>query len=77
MDNPDTACGALGGILLSSVIWLIALFQFQQSRDEYWQNTAIENGAAEWRIDKKTGEKSFVWLTWPIDDGDFVDGNTK
>jgi hypothetical protein len=27
------------------------------------QNAAIEHNAAEWRIDPKTSEKSFVWLT--------------
>lgn len=28
----------------------------------YAQNTAIEHGAAEWRIDSKTGVTSFHWL---------------
>lgn len=28
-----------------------------------FQQEAIENNAAEWRIDSKTGEKQFVWLT--------------
>jgi hypothetical protein len=27
------------------------------------QKEAIKNNAAEWRIDPKTGEKKFVWIT--------------
>ena len=27
-----------------------------------WQAAAIENNAAEWQVDAKTGEKAFTWL---------------
>jgi hypothetical protein len=29
---------------------------------ERYQQSAIDHNAAEWRIDPKTGEKTFVWL---------------
>lgn len=28
----------------------------------YEQQQAIDNGAAEWRIDAETGEREFVWV---------------
>jgi len=27
-----------------------------------WQESAIEAGVAEWRVDPKTGETEFVWI---------------
>jgi hypothetical protein len=31
--------------------------------DKLWRETIIEHNAAEWRIDPKTGKKTFAWLT--------------
>jgi len=28
-----------------------------------WHKITIEHGAAEWRIDAKTGNREFAWLT--------------
>jgi hypothetical protein len=34
-------------------------------RTLHWCGQAIEHNAAEWRVDAKTGETTFTWLTKP------------
>lgn len=55
---------------MEPIIWVVAgsigfctgmVFGFCSS-DGVWQKSAIKNGAAEWQVNPKTGEKSFVWL---------------
>jgi hypothetical protein len=34
-------------------------------RTLHWRGQAVEHNAAEWRVDAKTGETTFTWLTKP------------
>lgn len=50
-------------LFLAASLALIVGLLVSDMKDELWQNEVIEHNAAEWRIDAKTGDKEFVWLT--------------
>jgi hypothetical protein len=52
------AGAAIVGLVMAFIL-IMSLCGLQES----WQKDAINNNAAEWRVDAKSGEKSFVWLT--------------
>ena len=60
-----TAGDAIGGIVVTILLFgLMVANPIWQWHRGYWQaqEEAVEAGVAEWRIDSKTGEKSFHWL---------------
>ena len=49
--------------VIATLICMVAFLSGFNLSENDWEKQAIEHGAAEWRIDPTTGDKSFVWLT--------------
>ena len=65
MKKSDVVVFLLGmnfGVGAGTILSAIAVGGFA---DELWRRNAVENNAAEWRVDPKTGETTFTWLTKP------------
>ncbi len=50
-------------LVLCKLAVMLGLFLGASGERADMQKEAIKNNAAEWRIDPKTGEKKFVWIT--------------
>jgi hypothetical protein len=53
------------GVFVSTLIWVVILVCCKHLMDWTWQQRAIKHNAAEWRVDPKTGQTTFMWLTKP------------
>ncbi len=58
--NDDNAYVAM---LLSVALLVLVIVATRDLVSNAWREEAIQHNAAEWRIDRTTGDKEFVWLT--------------